>query len=83
MTLPLIRTGMISAFLFAFITSFDELTIAMFVTAGLANTLPKQMWDDALHELSPTVAAVSTILLVAISTLLILSERLRYRASPK
>jgi putative spermidine/putrescine transport system permease protein len=82
-TLPLIRTGMISAFLFAFITSFDELTIAMFVTAGLANTLPKQMWDDALHELSPTVAAVSTILLVAISTLLILSEWLRYRASPK
>jgi putative spermidine/putrescine transport system permease protein len=80
-TLPLIRTAIISAFLFAFITSFDELTIALFVTAGLANTLPKQMWDDALHKLSPTVAAVSTILLLAISALLLLSEWVRLRAA--
>jgi putative spermidine/putrescine transport system permease protein len=80
-TLPIIRTGVVSAFLFAFITSFDELTIALFVTAGLANTLPKQMWDDALHKLSPTVAAVSTIMLVLISALLIASEWLRHRAA--
>jgi putative spermidine/putrescine transport system permease protein len=51
------------------------------VTAGLANTLPKQMWDDALHKLSPTVAAVSTILLLAISALLLLSEWVRLRAA--
>src|SRR5262252_1800715 len=46
-TVPLIRSGLIAAFLFAFVTSFDELTIALFVSAGVATTLPKQMWDDA------------------------------------
>jgi ABC-type spermidine/putrescine transport system permease subunit II len=47
-TVPLIRPGIISAFLFAFIVSFDELTIALFTTGGLSATLPKQMWDDAV-----------------------------------
>ena len=52
-TVPLIRAGLIAAFLFAFITSFDELTIALFVTGGLATTLPKQMWDEALFKVTP------------------------------
>ena len=62
-TLPLIRAGMIAAFMFAFIISFDELTIALFVTGGEVTTLPKQMWDDALLRVSPVLAAVATLLL--------------------
>ncbi|MGW9333522.1 ABC transporter permease subunit [Bosea sp. NPDC055594] len=69
-TLPLIRTGLISAFLFALITSFDELTLALFVTGGLTTTLPKQMWDDALLSVTPTLAAASTLLLLLVTLLI-------------
>jgi len=79
-TIPLIRSGLIAAFLFAFITSFDELTIALFVSGGLATTLPKQMWDDALLKVNPTLAAVSTILLVFITGMILAAEYLRRRA---
>ena len=76
-TLPLIRTGLMAAFLFAFVTSFDELTIALFVTGGLTTTLPKQMWDDALLKVSPILAAVSTVLIVFVAITISLAERLR------
>ena len=52
--------GLIAAFLFAFITSFDELTIALFITGGGTATLPRQMWNDLLLQVNPTLAAVST-----------------------
>ena len=76
-TLPLIRGGLLAAFLFAFITSFDELTIAIFVSGGLATTLPKQMWDDMILRLNPTLAAVSTVVFVLVTTLLLASEMAR------
>jgi ABC-type spermidine/putrescine transport system permease subunit I len=79
-TFPLIRAGLVAAFLFAFVTSFDELTIALFVTGGLATTLPKQMWDEALFKVTPTLAAVSTILLVFVTAMIVLAEYLRRRA---
>ncbi len=79
-TFPLIRAGLIAAFLFAFITSFDELTIALFVTGGLATTLPKQMWDEALFKVTPTLAAVSASLLVFVTLMIGLTEYLRRRA---
>lgn len=79
-TFPLIRTGLIAAFLFAFITSLDELTIALFVSGGLATTLPKQMWDDALLKVNPTLAAVSTLLLIFVTTMILIAEYLRRRA---
>ncbi|ACL59138.1 ABC transporter permease subunit [Methylobacterium nodulans] len=75
-TLPLIRNGLIAAYLFAFVTSFDELTIALFVTGGLFGTLPKQMWDDALLKVSPMLAAVSVVLLVLITVFVVVAERL-------
>jgi putative spermidine/putrescine transport system permease protein len=59
-TLPLLMPSMISASLVAFITSFDELVIAMFLT-GPNMTLPKKMFDDIATEISPTIAAVSTL----------------------
>jgi putative spermidine/putrescine transport system permease protein len=76
-TLPLIRGGLVAAFLFAFVTSFDELTIALFVTGGLTTTLPKQMWDDALLKVTPTLAAVSTVLIVFVAITITLAERFR------
>ncbi len=78
-TFPLIRSGLIAAFMFAFIISFDELTIALFVTGGQVTTLPKQMWDDALLRVSPALAAVATLILAFMTAVILGSELLRRR----
>src|SRR4029077_7673165 len=62
-TLPLIRPGVVSGALLAFITSFDEVVVAIFVSGSRQPTLPKQMWDGIRTEIDPTVAAVSTLLI--------------------
>jgi len=80
-TLPMIRSGLIAAFMFAFVMSFDELTIALFVTGGEVTTLPKQMWDDALLRVSPALAAVATLLLLFMSGFILVSEFLKRRAA--
>ena len=80
-TLPLIRNGIIAAMLFAFVTSFDELTIAIFVSGGVKTTLPKQMWDDMILQLNPTLAAVSVVTLTVVTTALVAVERFRQRSS--
>ena len=66
-TLPQLRPSLISAGFLAFISSFDELVVAMFLS-GAAMTLPKKMFDNIMMEIDPTIAAVSVtqILLVAI-----------------
>jgi putative spermidine/putrescine transport system permease protein len=76
-TVPLIRSGLTAAFLFAFITSFDELTVAIFVGGGITTTLPKQMWDDMILQLNPTLAAVSVVVFLIVTTLLLAAEKLR------
>jgi putative spermidine/putrescine transport system permease protein len=60
-TLPILSTALFTAALFAFLQSFDELLIALFVSGIDAGTLPKKMWES-LQELDPTIAAVSTLL---------------------
>lgn len=79
-TVPLIKGGLVAAFLFAFITSFDELTVALFVSGGIKTTLPKQMWDDMILQLNPTLAAVSVVVFVLVTFLLLLAERFRRRS---
>lgn len=76
-TIPLVKGGLVAAFLFAFITSFDELTIAIFVSGGIKTTLPKQMWDDMILQLNPTLAAVSVVVFVVVTSMLLLAERFR------
>ncbi len=69
--IPILLPSMASAFLLAFLTSFDELTIAIFVSGGLSTTLPKQMWDDMVLQVNPTLAAVSTTLLVIVTVIVL------------
>jgi len=78
-TLPVIKAGLLSAFLFAFVTSFDDLTIALFVTGGAVSTLPRQLWSDLLLQINPTLAAVSTLVLVFMIVLLVVNEAIRRR----
>jgi putative spermidine/putrescine transport system permease protein len=76
-TLPLIRPGLISAALFAFISSFDELIIAIFISGVKAVTLPKMMWDGIRFEVNPTLTAISSILILLSTILLLSSEYFR------
>jgi putative spermidine/putrescine transport system permease protein len=82
-TLPQIRPGIIAAFLFAFITSFDDLTIALFVSGGKTATLPRQMWNDLLLQVNPTLAAVATVILLFVTVFIVLAETLRRRATAR
>jgi len=75
--LPLLATSLVAAFLFAFIVSFDDLTIAIFVSGGINSTLPKQMWDDIQLAITPTLAAVSTTLIVLIALIVFISSYLK------
>ncbi len=62
-TFPLIRPGVIVGAIFAFITSFDEVVVALYISGSRAVTLPVQMWSGLRFEINPVVAAVSTLLL--------------------
>ncbi|MHA1600271.1 MAG: ABC transporter permease [Alphaproteobacteria bacterium] len=76
---PLISPGVISGGLFAFITSFDEVVVVLFLTKFEQRTIPRQMWAGIREQISPTILAVAT-LLVLISVLLLLTlEILRRR----
>ena len=79
-TFPILGAGLLSAFLFAFATSFDDLTIALFSSGGVSTTLPKQFWDTVTQELSPVIAAVSTGLFLFIFILISVADRLRRRS---
>jgi putative spermidine/putrescine transport system permease protein len=63
-TLPCIRSGVFTAMIFSFITSFGEFNIALFVTAPHTMTMPVQIWNSLKYEVTPIVAAVSTIMIV-------------------
>jgi putative spermidine/putrescine transport system permease protein len=81
-TLPNIWTGLGSAFLLAFVSSFDELVIAMFV-GGSAMTLPRKMWEDLVVIAEPTQAAASVVLigvsLLAFAAWLLIERQSRRR----
>lgn len=76
-TLPLIRPGLITAAIFAFIASFDELITALFVSGSLNATLPKQMWDGIRDSMDPTIAAVAAGLIILAVGLVSLAGILR------
>ncbi|MGC9371543.1 MAG: ABC transporter permease [Paracoccaceae bacterium] len=80
--MPLILPGVISGGLFAFITSFDEVVVVLFVGSAGQKTLPWQMFTGLREQISPTILAVATIL-VAISILLLTSVELLRRRSER
>lgn len=71
-TLPLILPGVLAGALFAFITSWDEVVVSIFLTSARFRTLPVEMWEQVRQVVDPTVAAVATTLLVVTTTLLLL-----------
>ncbi len=78
-TLPLILPGILVGALFAFVTSFDELIVTLFLSGSGAVTLPRRMWDDLRFAIDPTIAAVSTLMIVLSAVLLLGAHVLRQR----
>jgi ABC-type spermidine/putrescine transport system permease subunit II len=65
-TVPAILPGLVSAAVIAFLASFDEIIVTLFVSGPHSVTLPKRMWDSLLNELTPALAVVSTLILVGL-----------------
>ncbi len=78
--MPLILPGVISGGLFAFITSFDEVVVVLFVGSAGQKTLPWQMFTGLREQISPTILAVATILVAISIALLTVLELLRRRS---
>ncbi len=78
-TMPLILPGVISGALFAFVTSFDEVVVVLFVAGHDQQTIPRQMWNGIREQISPAILAVATILVVISVALLTVLELLRRR----
>jgi putative spermidine/putrescine transport system permease protein len=78
--LPLILPGVISGALFAFVTSFDEVVVVLFLASPEQRTLPKQMFSGIREQISPTITAVATLLIIFSVILLTSVELLRRRS---
>lgn len=75
-TVPLISPALFAGWLFAFITSLDELVMTIFVSGPKTKTLPIVMWEHIRYQINPTFAAASTILIVLIVLVFVLFPRL-------
>ena len=78
-TMPLILPGIISGALFAFMTSFDEVVIVLFIAGPTQTTLPLQMWTNLRYTIDPTILAVATLVLLIAVLLLAGLEASRRR----
>jgi putative spermidine/putrescine transport system permease protein len=80
-TLPLIAPGVVSGALFAFITSFDEVVVALFIASPAQFTLPRQLFAGLRDQLDPSIVAAATLLILFTGLLLGAFEMMRRRTS--
>ena len=78
--MPLILPGVISGALFAFVTSFDEVVVVLFIADFDQQTIPRQMWNGIREQISPAILSVATILVIFSTLLLTTVELLRRRS---
>lgn len=79
-TLPIIRPGIAAGALFAFISSFDELIVALFIAGPTQTTLPLRMWESMRNSIEPTIAAVSVLAVLVSVSLFLTASWLQMRA---
>lgn len=79
---PMAAPGIISSALFAFLASFDELIVALFLTNAATQTLPVRIWNSLHLEIEPIIAAVSAFLIGVTAVILLLDSVLRGRRRP-
>ncbi|HEB96891.1 MAG TPA: ABC transporter permease [Sedimenticola thiotaurini] len=77
---PLIRPGVISGAMFAFVTSFDEVVLVLFLAGPGQRTIPRQMFSGLREQINPTILAVATLLILVSILFLVSLELLRRRS---
>jgi putative spermidine/putrescine transport system permease protein len=75
-TLPQLRFAVVTSAVLSFLTSFDEVVIAMFVSGGDNSTLTRNMFNALRDQIDPTIAAISTVMIVISSLLVGLTQLL-------
>lgn len=80
-TLPAIRLGILSGALFSFLVSWDEVVLSIFMASPGMQTLPVKMWTTLRQDLTPVIAAVSTLLIVMTIAVMLVAAFLRRRAA--
>lgn len=73
--LPQVRPGMLAGAIFAFITSWDEIIVAIFITSRAVYTLPKRIWDGIFDNVDPAIAALGTLMIIFTTIGLLIKER--------
>lgn len=76
-TMPLISRGIVTGAIFAFVTSFDEVVIALFLRSPTFQTLPVQMYNSVTVEIDPTIAASSSLVVVLVTLVLLVPQLVR------
>ncbi|WP_288585560.1 ABC transporter permease [uncultured Methylobacterium sp.] len=77
--LPLIMPGVVTGAIFAFVASFDEVVVALFLAGSEQRTLPRQMWSGLREQISPTITAVATLLILFATVLMLTANALQKR----
>lgn len=78
-TAPLISRGIVTGAVFAFVTSFDEVVIALFIRSPQVQTLPVQMYNAVTSEIDPTISAASSIIVVVVTFVFLVPQLLGAR----
>lgn len=81
-TAPLISRGILTGAIFAFVTSFDEVVISLFIHSPTFETLPVQMYNSVTAEIDPTISAASSLIVVVVVLVFLLPLALRRRKKP-
>jgi putative spermidine/putrescine transport system permease protein len=75
-TLPQLRFALVTSAVLSFLASFDEVVVAMFVSGGDNSTLTRNMFNALRDQIDPTIAAISTVMIVISSLLVALTQLL-------
>ncbi|MEG9862829.1 MAG: ABC transporter permease [Parvularculales bacterium] len=73
-TLPQIRFAVVTSALLSFLTSFDEVVIAMFISGGDNPTLTRNMFNALRDQIDPTIASISTIMILITTLMMVLAQ---------
>jgi putative spermidine/putrescine transport system permease protein len=73
-TLPQIRFAVVTSALLAFLTSFDEVVVAMFISGGDNPTLTRNMFNALRDQIDPTIASISTIMILVTTLMMVLAQ---------
>ncbi|WP_346433111.1 ABC transporter permease subunit [Breoghania sp.] len=82
-TLPQIRFAVVTASLLSFLTSFDEVVVAMFVSSGDNPILTRNMFNALRDQIDPTIASISTIMICVTTTMMVLAQVFGQQKAPK